>query len=133
MRGETVRPRKEPEPPQHIGAGTLYLVAMNAPVRAEVKVTKDEFVIGKNPAAVDAALTFSKMISRVHCKISRSGSGYTVMDSEQLERDFCQSAASYSAETIFCEERRCSPDRIDRFSGDHQDKENTAVAKRELS
>ena len=80
MRGETVRPRKEPEPPQHIGAGTLYLVAMNAPVRAEVKVTKDEFVIGKNPAAVDAALTFSKMISRVHCKISRSGSGYTVMD-----------------------------------------------------
>ena len=80
MRGETVKPRKEPEPPQHTGSGTLYLVAMNAPVRAEVKVTKDEFVIGKNPSAVDAALTFSKMISRVHCKVSRGESGYSVTD-----------------------------------------------------
>ena len=113
MRGETVSPRKEPEPPQHTGAGTLYLVAMNAPVRAEVKVTKDEFVIGKNPAAVDAALTFSRMISRVHCKISRRRQRVYGHGSEQLERDVCQSAAPCSAEPLSCEERR-------RESGSHR-------------
>lgn len=58
---------------------TMHLVTMNAP-RVELKVTKDEFVIGKKVSEVDGAVTFNRMISRVHCKIRRKDGAYTVTD-----------------------------------------------------
>ena len=61
-------------------AGTsVHLAAMSAP-HMEIKVTKDPFVIGKKAAAVDGAVTFNPMISRVHCRICQAGGGYTVTD-----------------------------------------------------
>lgn len=61
-------------------AGRLCIIAMNAPTRVEIEVTKDEFVIGKKQELVDGVVSFNKMISRSHCKINRRGSQYTVTD-----------------------------------------------------
>lgn len=58
---------------------SMSLVTMNAP-RIELKVTKDEFIIGKKVSQVDGAVTFNRMISRVHCKVSRTSGGYKIMD-----------------------------------------------------
>lgn len=60
--------------------GTMYIISMNGPQRVELKVDKNDFVIGKKISEVDGAVTFSRRISRVHCKVSRRESGYTVTD-----------------------------------------------------
>lgn len=62
------------------GCGVLRIIAMNAPSRVEIAVTKDEFIIGKKPELCDGVVDFNKMISRSHCKINRSGSKYTITD-----------------------------------------------------
>lgn len=61
-------------------ASNLRIVAMNAPMRVELVITKDEYVIGKKHELCDGVLEFNKMISRVHCKICKSGDKYTIMD-----------------------------------------------------
>jgi hypothetical protein len=58
----------------------IQIVTMNAPERIAINITKDEFVIGKKAELVDCAISFNKMISRVHCKINRTSNGYTVTD-----------------------------------------------------
>lgn len=64
---------------QNVG-GKMQLVAMNAPVRVEIEVTKDDFTIGKNAAIVDAVVSFNKMISRVHCRIIKVNGQYMIAD-----------------------------------------------------
>ena len=51
----------------------LRIIAMNAPSRVEITVTKDEFVIGKKAELCDGVIGFNKMISRSHCRINRRG------------------------------------------------------------
>jgi len=58
----------------------LRIVAMNAPMRVEMVITKDEYVIGKKRELCDGVLEFNKMISRVHCKVCKSGNQYTITD-----------------------------------------------------
>ena len=58
----------------------LRIIAMNTPMRVEMVVTKNEYIIGKKSEICDGVLGFSKMISRVHCKICRIGGQYTIMD-----------------------------------------------------
>lgn len=58
----------------------LLIVAKNAPMRVEIEVTKDNFVIGKNAAAVDGVISFNKMISRVHCQITKENGKYLLTD-----------------------------------------------------
>lgn len=58
----------------------LTLISMNTPERVELRITKDEFIIGKKQGVVDGVLTFSRMISRIHCKIIRQGNDYYIMD-----------------------------------------------------
>lgn len=58
----------------------LRIIAMNAPTRIEIEVTKDNFVIGKKAEVCDGIIGFNKMISRSHCKISKKGSQYIVID-----------------------------------------------------
>lgn len=66
----------------------LRIVAMNAPTRVEIQVTKDSFLIGKNASAVDGVISFNKMISRVHCRIDRQGDKYTVTDLQSANGTF---------------------------------------------
>lgn len=58
----------------------LRIVAMNAPTRVEIEITKDSFVLGKNASSVDGVISFNKMISRVHCRIDRRGDKFTITD-----------------------------------------------------
>ena len=59
---------------------SMRLIAMNAPTRVEIEITKDEFVIGKKAELVDGVVSFNKMISRSHCKITRRNNQYSVID-----------------------------------------------------
>lgn len=59
---------------------SLRIIALNAPIRVEVAITKDDFVIGKNAAAVDGVVSFNKMISRIHCKITNDHGRYMIAD-----------------------------------------------------
>lgn len=58
----------------------LFVISMNAPERIELQITKDEYVIGKNAAVVDGAVTFNPAISRVHCKVVKAEGKYFVSD-----------------------------------------------------
>ena len=58
----------------------LRLIALNAPGRIEIEVTKDNFIIGKKKEAVDGWISFNKTISRSHCKITQNGSQYMITD-----------------------------------------------------
>lgn len=68
--------------------GRLRIVAMSAPTRVEIEVTKDSFVLGKNASMVDGVLSFNKMISRVHCRINKSGNQYTITDLQSANGTF---------------------------------------------
>lgn len=58
---------------------SLQLVAMNAPARFVITVNKNAFTIGKKDSN-DAVITFNKMISRVHCKVTGSRGRYWITD-----------------------------------------------------
>ncbi|MBR4057316.1 MAG: FHA domain-containing protein [Oscillospiraceae bacterium] len=62
------------------GSGLLRIIAMNAPSRVEITITKDEFVIGKKAELCDGVIDFNKMISRSHCRINKRGGQHTITD-----------------------------------------------------
>ena len=66
--------------PNSANSRTLKIIAMNAPNRVEITVTKDSFIIGKKAELCDGVVDFNKMISRTHCRIDRTGVKYTVTD-----------------------------------------------------
>lgn len=69
-------------------SGLLRIIAMNAPSRVEIAVTKDEFVIGKKAELCDGVIAFNKMISRSHCRISKRGNQYTITDLQSANGTF---------------------------------------------
>ncbi len=73
--GQEVPPTPSAQPSTH-----LKLVAMNAPMRFELLVTKSDFTIGKKAEIVDGVIDFNKMISRSHCKIIKTGAQYFIVD-----------------------------------------------------
>lgn len=66
---------------------SLKLIAMNAPARLELSVTKPEFIIGKKDSN-DGVVSFNKMISRVHCKIICNGTQYWITDLQSANGTF---------------------------------------------
>lgn len=56
------------------------LIAVNAPMRVEIPITKDSFILGKKSEIVDGVISFNKMISRSHCRIDRRGDTFTITD-----------------------------------------------------
>lgn len=57
----------------------MRLSSINSSDNISFNINKPDFVIGKNAAAVDGAISFNKAISRVHCKIIYNGR-YLVID-----------------------------------------------------
>lgn len=68
--------------------GSLSIIALNAPDRIVINVTKDSFVIGKKAADVDGVVSFNKMISRIHCKITKVNGEYQVTDLQSANGTF---------------------------------------------
>jgi len=89
-KGTIPAPRIE-QPLQYTVAETARIIALNAPERVELVVNKDEFVIGKNAAAVDGAISFNKMISRIHCKVNRQAGQYMITDLKSANGTFVNS------------------------------------------
>jgi hypothetical protein len=61
---------------------SIALLGVGTPRSIEVVISKPEFIIGKNPEAVDGVIEFNKAISRVHCKISYVNNLYMIQDLE---------------------------------------------------
>lgn len=87
LRGKSAGRSALPVPPAAPAVRSMRLITAGVP-RKEIKITKDEFLIGKKAAAVDAVVDFNRMISRVHCKVCRNSSGYTVMDMDSANGTF---------------------------------------------
>lgn len=51
---------------------------------ADLKITSDEFVIGKSQSRVDGVVTGSNLVSRVHCKTILKDGGCFIMDLNSL-------------------------------------------------
>ncbi len=66
----------------------IKVVAMNAPMRVEIVVNKNDFTIGKKAELVDGVVSFNKMISRSHCKITQSGGQYYITDLQSANGTF---------------------------------------------
>lgn len=60
--------------------GPIRLVALDAPQRLEIPVTKNGFTIGKKAELVDFVVDFNKAISRSHCKITQEEGRYVITD-----------------------------------------------------
>lgn len=58
----------------------IRIVAMNAPTRVEIRITKNDFVLGRSEISADGVITFNKAISRNHCKITDIGKQFYVTD-----------------------------------------------------
>lgn len=79
LKDMVITPPVKEEPP----AGKISyvrLIARNAPIPITIDVAKDEFSLGKKFGEVDRVLSFNNKISRVHCKINRSGDQCTITD-----------------------------------------------------
>lgn len=58
----------------------LFLYCTDNSGKFTLKMTGDEFVVGKNPSKVDGVISFNKAISRVHCKFVYDGGQYYIID-----------------------------------------------------
>ena len=67
---------------------TVKIIALNAPARVELLISKDEFRIGKKSSSVDGLITFNNMVSRVHCKINKNGNQVTITDLQSANGTF---------------------------------------------
>lgn len=67
--------------------GTLKLIGMNLGFNFMIEINKDLFVIGKKDTN-DAAITFNKMISRIHCNVIRKNGLYYINDLQSSNGTF---------------------------------------------
>lgn len=65
---------------QEAEEGGIRMVALNAPEPFEILIDREEMLLGKKQALVDAVIPFNKMISRKHCRISRDNGAFYISD-----------------------------------------------------
>ena len=58
----------------------MIIQSIGSPVQVNLEVTVPEYLIGKNPAMVNGAVTHNPAISRIHCKISYDNGKYYLTD-----------------------------------------------------
>lgn len=68
-------PEKKPDPVKK----EVRLVAMDAPKRFELKITKSDFVIGRSSSA-DGQIDFNKYVGSQHCKVLLDSQGVSLVD-----------------------------------------------------
>lgn len=69
-----------PPPPPQTPPQQLRLVALRAPTHFELVVNRDTYLIGKKAGAVHGVISYNSAISRIHCQITRHGTGYKIED-----------------------------------------------------
>lgn len=74
------RPLSKNPFPQPNSQPPITITAINTPMNISLVINKSEYLIGKNPDAVDGAVTHNPAISRVHCKVSFNGGRYFITD-----------------------------------------------------
>ncbi len=65
---------------QQLKQPPLTITSLNSPMPITLTVNQPEYLIGKNPSAVNGAVTHNPAISRVHCKITYKGTKYYLTD-----------------------------------------------------
>jgi len=58
----------------------LLISSTGIPIKTKFYISKPEFIIGKNPSAVDGVITYNNAVSRMHCKIVFENNSYYVID-----------------------------------------------------
>lgn len=70
---------------------SIAFIGIGTPTQIEIIINKPEFIIGKNPEAVDGVIQFNKAISRVHCKISYINNLYMISDLDSVNGTYVNS------------------------------------------
>lgn len=83
-----VKERKKEREESAAQPGELRLVTINSPEYLEIKISKDDFVIGKKAELCDGVIAFNKMVSRTHCKINKLENQYVISDLQSLNGTF---------------------------------------------
>lgn len=73
-------PVVEPTKPENIKIGELQLISINSPTKIIIKVTKEEFVIGRSNKHADGVIPDNKMVGRSHCRVSKLEGKYVIQD-----------------------------------------------------
>jgi hypothetical protein len=60
----------------------MKLVGSENAMGVVITVNKNEFIIGKNKTVVDFPISFNKLVSRVHCKITNKSGQFYITDLE---------------------------------------------------
>ena len=84
--------RKESGEKKGFGTSHMKIVALNAPMKVEIDITKSEFFLGRKLAVVDGVISFNNMIGRCHCKINQNGGKYTVTDLQSANGTYINQA-----------------------------------------
>lgn len=72
--------RSNSTPLQPSPAGSVKLVAMNAPQYFELVIDQENMLLGKKAELVDGVIAFNKMISRKHCRIIKRNGKFYISD-----------------------------------------------------
>lgn len=66
----------------------LILLYCGKEGKVQFEIDEEEFLIGKNPKAVDGVLQVSKVVSRIHCKIMKKNRKFFVQDMNSVNHTF---------------------------------------------
>ncbi len=88
MKGGKIPDTKSDFKTNDVKSGNMRIIALNAPARIEITVTKDDFVIGKKVGLCDGVIDYNNMISRLHCRINRKANQYTITDLQSANGTF---------------------------------------------
>lgn len=73
---------------EEVVLGELHLVANTTQKIVDVAITREIFVLGKNPKMSDFAIDLSPTISRQHCRITQEKDGYYLEDLGSLNHTY---------------------------------------------
>ncbi len=62
---------------------SMRLIALDAPTRLQINITKAEFYIGRRETN-DGVVSYNSMIGRTHCKVIRNGEQYLIVDLQSV-------------------------------------------------
>lgn len=69
-----------PDSSMAVNRKCMRLLSINMPIAEEIRIIKDDFIIGKKQGMVDAVIGFSPMVSRTHCRVVRKNESFYISD-----------------------------------------------------